>query len=1384
MESEARTPGVNPEGQLLLDAIRKQNIDEVLRLLQNGVDVDTKDENENRALSIAAGIGSCEIVQTLLRFDAKIHVDGEKREAPLVAAALHSHLDVVRLLKDRGMDEWERRQALLDAVRNGHLPIVEELWVVPRDLNWEQSGGSGINYLSVAAESGHHETAAFLLSQGASQLSLKTRWTSPLHKAAAKGYTSIARLLVDHGADLLALNPRGFTPLLVACFDNQTEVAGYLASKMDSFDLDIRGDSHIAAIHFAIFKGNAPLVHKLLECHADPDGHPGDISAPLHMAISMNLSTIAIDLLDHEADFHSRDSRGLTCLHRAAASSNCLSLIKRFLDNGLDANDQSSEGFTPLYRAVEFDNVAAVEVLLNHQANPNKATRLGLSPLHEAAAKGNDKVVELLLKGGADVDAVAFDKTKPIHLAAANWKPSVIQKLLTHHSAISDIDGYGTTTWQYAANHAPTLAALNFGHAPTDSDRSADTSTIEKLRSETLSKMVSLYRELCMKAKNPEAEQKLIVGLTSSLLPKHEISLLHRFYKTWEPLWEVRHGYELRFTCFSCYAKASFRELHRCVQCFPVCICTQCDRLHTAGSGVQQCSGHEIIHLFGEEEVSCQSPRMADLDSAMKEILEKSNLQVEQTTISQNSLPLRPAIADPSRREPESMVPIANVAAVASPTFIAPDTSASPVMSDRIMIPDTNLAFLAPSELDPSETVPTEGLQEVSAVIDGCLKTYAAAQNDETVLVKAINIIRETLPFTSLKMPEYMDFRFKLIIATLEWYRTSKAEVYSAHDLDSILGIAEEIISLYSQTSPKWIPCCLAFVWFCNRRVAMEKKTMTSVERYITILEDFRPVAENNDLLKDDSATQVAIHRLLSELYKLEYDRDSMMKDLDNAIIFKRSAIFQDMTIAQDDREPYYDLGMLLCSRYERTGLKADISECIDMLKMYNDLVPKSSLDRAIGLSNLAHAMDLRYKNAGTRQETDLDEALEIVQEAIQIAEKFYPKMILVRGEMMTNLGNILSRRYEAFGAIEDLEASIDASRKSLNQLGISDDTKAVRCNNLAYRLRMRYQRTKNFASVQEGISIAEQAFSLRNVERHTTCLLLNTVVGLLAEKFHRDEGSKADWNRAVRAAKIAVGSEPSLSSRIAFMQTLSAVLTERYEKFHDEKDLTEAIDCGFRCLRNTSVSHSLRSAFLTGVGSRFGLLYSRTSNVADLDCALGLHNAAVQLNPLNEIAVNNLHAATMNRWYATKDKEDLRLAIDRMESHYQNPTFSNFGRVRGATAAGVLAMELGDYGRASVLLKGAVSLLPEVYLPLIDRKDLQHVLSQLSGLPERIASALLLNSNQSTLDALELMESARGIIASLAINARRHDKIPVQVPVRTNLSEFSAWLKSFYIYF
>ncbi|KAE9365574.1 ankyrin, partial [Stipitochalara longipes BDJ] len=271
-EPQARTIGREQrEGpKRLLEAIREGEpaVDTVLQLLQQSVDVETKDDHGTRALAIAAGLGLNQIVQILLRFKAKIHINGEKTKAPLVAASSNGHINIVKLFKEGGIDEWERCQSLLEAIRNGHLPVVKELLILPKDFNYEKHDGSGIGYLAVAAEGGHFDIVSFLLSKGASQLSLKSRWTSPIHMAAEEGHLSIARLLVEQGgvdrADLTGLNANGCTPLILACFQNKSEVARYLASKMDKLDVDIRADDHFSALSWAIYRANTPLVHKLL----------------------------------------------------------------------------------------------------------------------------------------------------------------------------------------------------------------------------------------------------------------------------------------------------------------------------------------------------------------------------------------------------------------------------------------------------------------------------------------------------------------------------------------------------------------------------------------------------------------------------------------------------------------------------------------------------------------------------------------------------------------------------------------------------------------------------------------------------------------------------------------------------------------------------------------------------------------------------------------------------------------------------------------------------------------------------------------------------------------------------------------------------------------
>lgn len=124
-------------------------------------------------------------------------------------------------------------------------------------------------------------------------------------------------------------------------------------------------------------------------------------------------------------------------------------------------------------------------------------------------------------------------------------------------------------------------------------------------------------------------------------------------------------------------------------------------------------------------------------------------------------------------------------------------------------------------------------------------------------------------------------------------------------------------------------------------------------------------------------------------------------------------------------------------------------------------------------------------------------------------------------------------------------------------------------------------------------------------------------------------------------------------------------------------------------------------------------------------------------------------------RWFVIRNRDDLRLAVDRSEACFRNQKFTNIVRVKGAVSAGLWAMELGEYKRASKLLEDSLSLLPKVYQHLVDLRDWQYVLSSLTGLAEMIASARLLDSNQPAWEALHRMEAARGLIASVALHAR-----------------------------
>ncbi|CAM0955253.1 unnamed protein product [Alopecurus aequalis] len=125
--------------------------------------------------------------------------------------------------------------------------------------------------------------------------------------------------------------------------------------------------------------------------------------------------------------------KGLGVLHTAASKGSlevCRYLVEELQ---VDVNGVDKEGRTPLFFAIICKGVGTPKYLLDHGADPNKASHDGSSPLHAAAKSGDCETIELLLLKGAYVDPVAFCGT-PLHCAATEDHYSAMKILLDHNA--------------------------------------------------------------------------------------------------------------------------------------------------------------------------------------------------------------------------------------------------------------------------------------------------------------------------------------------------------------------------------------------------------------------------------------------------------------------------------------------------------------------------------------------------------------------------------------------------------------------------------------------------------------------------------------------------------------------------------------------------------------------------------------------------------------------------------------------------------------------------------------------------------------------------------------------------------------------------------------
>ncbi len=233
---------MTPREKKFLDAAASGDRETVIKLLEDGVDVNVRDSRglpTNRtALMHAAEKGHAQVVDVLLlrgaqanAIDKGFPIDCPGGNTALILAIVKGHTKVAHRLLDAGASAKTKgggTSVINAAAYLGDAELVERLIQLGADVN--QRDGSGFVPIGSAAMQGHIPVVQLLLNHGVDPNS-KTPGGSPvLRDAIFAGKLELCNLLIKRGADPHLADADGFTPLMTACVAIKPAIVDMLLS--------------------------------------------------------------------------------------------------------------------------------------------------------------------------------------------------------------------------------------------------------------------------------------------------------------------------------------------------------------------------------------------------------------------------------------------------------------------------------------------------------------------------------------------------------------------------------------------------------------------------------------------------------------------------------------------------------------------------------------------------------------------------------------------------------------------------------------------------------------------------------------------------------------------------------------------------------------------------------------------------------------------------------------------------------------------------------------------------------------------------------------------------------------------------------------------------
>ena len=300
------------------------------------------------------------------------------------------------------------------------------------------------------------------------------------------------------GTDLAAANRDGATALHLAVTTADPQVVRLLLN--EGANPGAKDDYGVTVLHYAVSSQrgkDADVIGLLLDAGADAAAVDEYGRTVLHFVSSLLTEEAMRELLEAGADPFAVDENGRTVLHNWAYIRN-VKLTRLLLDRGVNAgarDDRGSIALGSVLSLCQFDvDPAAVDLFLEHGADPHVRVRNGQTPLHTVMQARCDpvppphvaielEVAAVLLAHGADIVATDLSGNTPLHLAMWQCNPKVVEFLLDHGAGANAKNGHGETPLHQAVGSCKTAESsrrvaqslLDHGANPNEADNEGNT---------------------------------------------------------------------------------------------------------------------------------------------------------------------------------------------------------------------------------------------------------------------------------------------------------------------------------------------------------------------------------------------------------------------------------------------------------------------------------------------------------------------------------------------------------------------------------------------------------------------------------------------------------------------------------------------------------------------------------------------------------------------------------------------------------------------------------------------------------------------------------------------------------------------------------------------